>query len=208
MFRTNSSGEPSTPKKLWDACVRQPHSASAWEALFAYLTPLLRRRVVRLAYTWSISPDDVADLIQEVCLKLAAKYRQMRVPEPKDEFDAYVGKFIENATLDLLRHRYAQKRTPAAEIALSSLRRELSERRNGAANTVELNIWLREVDDALDASTRDRTVFWLYYRQGYTAKEIAGIPSLQISIDGVESIIHRLVVSLRNKFELARKEVP
>ena len=32
---------------------------------------------------------------------------------------------------------------------------------------------------------RDRKIFWLYYRQGMTAKEIAGLPQIGLTLKGV-----------------------
>jgi RNA polymerase sigma-70 factor, ECF subfamily len=44
---------------------------------------------------------------------------------------------------------------------------------------------------------RDRIVFWLYYRQGYTAGEIAGLPAVALTVKGVESLLYRLTAALR-----------
>jgi len=41
-------------------------------------------------------------------------------------------------------------------------------------------------------------IFFLYYRQGYTAAEIAALPSLQLTTKGVESIIARLTHMIRS----------
>jgi RNA polymerase sigma-70 factor (ECF subfamily) len=47
---------------------------------------------------------------------------------------------------------------------------------------------------------RDRHIFWLHFRQGCTAKEIAAIPELKLTPKGVESAIHRIVSELRRFF--------
>jgi RNA polymerase sigma-70 factor (ECF subfamily) len=44
---------------------------------------------------------------------------------------------------------------------------------------------------------RDRALFWLYYRQGYTAEEIAGLPAVGLTAKGVESALRRVTVWLR-----------
>jgi DNA-directed RNA polymerase specialized sigma24 family protein len=41
-------------------------------------------------------------------------------------------------------------------------------------------------------SERDRTIFWLHYRQGLTATQIAAIPTLNLTVKGVESTLWRL----------------
>jgi len=46
---------------------------------------------------------------------------------------------------------------------------------------------------ASDTCQRDQAIFWLYYEQGYTAKEIALLPNMKLSVKGVESTLLRLV---------------
>ena len=49
------------------------------------------------------------------------------------------------------------------------------------------------------AYARDRAIFWLYYKQGLSAKAIAGIRTIGLSVKGVESTIGRMVRLLRQK---------
>jgi hypothetical protein len=58
------------------------------------------------------------------------------------------------------------------------------------------------VDDVLrrQASDIHRQIFWLHYRQGMTAKEIAGLAYLGLSEKGVESVLFRLVRLVREEF--------
>jgi RNA polymerase sigma-70 factor (ECF subfamily) len=68
---------------------------------------------------------------------------------------------------------------------------------------------LRDVDDLLKQPPvveRDRQIFWLYYRQGMSAKEIAAISSLNLTIKGVESVIVRLNQFVRNAFESGERQ--
>jgi RNA polymerase sigma factor (sigma-70 family) len=46
--------------------------------------------------------------------------------------------------------------------------------------------------------TRDYSIFWLYYRQGLTAKAISQVPGVKLSVKGVESTLLRLVRLLRD----------
>lgn len=39
---------------------------------------------------------------------------------------------------------------------------------------------------------RDRQIFWYYYRHGMSAHEIAQIPTMELTPQGVEAVIHRL----------------
>jgi len=55
---------------------------------------------------------------------------------------------------------------------------------------------------------RDRTIFWLYYRQGLTAKEIGALPSIGLSLKGVESTLHRLTQLVREHLARTRPDQP
>ena len=47
---------------------------------------------------------------------------------------------------------------------------------------------------------RDKAIFWLHFRQGYTSIEIAKIASFDLTAKGVESLLHRMIRDLREKF--------
>ncbi len=42
------------------------------------------------------------------------------------------------------------------------------------------------------ATPRDRQIFGLYFLQGMTAREIAELPDIGLTVKGVEAVIHRL----------------
>ena len=65
--------------------------------------------------------------------------------------------------------------------------------------SLELKVLVREIDKQLGCPPRDRNVFWLYYREGLTAAEIAAIPAVGLSVKGVESLIHRMGAELRER---------
>ena len=44
-------------------------------------------------------------------------------------------------------------------------------------------------------------LFWLYYRQGFTAEEIAALPAAGLSAKGVESALRRIAGWLRDRIE-------
>jgi RNA polymerase sigma-70 factor (ECF subfamily) len=46
---------------------------------------------------------------------------------------------------------------------------------------------------------RDRALFWLYYRQGYTAEEIARLSATGLTAKGVESALRRVTNWLKNE---------
>jgi len=42
------------------------------------------------------------------------------------------------------------------------------------------------------------SIFWLYYEQGYSAKEISLLPSMGLTVKGVESTLQRLTRFLKD----------
>jgi DNA-directed RNA polymerase specialized sigma subunit len=64
---------------------------------------------------------------------------------------------------------------------------------------------LKEIDEHLQRcltgtdQQRDRTIFWLYFRQGMSTKEIASLPTIGLGAKGVGSVIERLKHSIRNQ---------
>ena len=69
----------------------------------------------------------------------------------------------------------------------------------------ELDQRLRTAGSAI--SERDRTIFWLYYRQGFTSEEIARIFQTGLSAKGVESALRRVTLWIRSEIEKQRPRV-
>src|ERR1019366_3402047 len=71
-------------------------------------------------------------------------------------------------------------------------------------DAVGQRLQLAQVDRILTQLTagkdqeRKRTIFWLRHRQGLTASEIAAIPSIGLTTEGVESVLMRLVAMIRS----------
>jgi hypothetical protein len=66
-------------------------------------------------------------------------------------------------------------------------------------------VLLQEIDNALQKVTvgkdqkRKCMIFWLRHRQGLTAGEIAALPSIGLSTEGVESVLLRLTILVRSQ---------
>ena len=64
---------------------------------------------------------------------------------------------------------------------------------------------MKEIDDHLKRTLtgpdqeRDRMIFWLYFRQGMSTKEIASLPAIGLSTKGVGSVIERLKHCIREQ---------
>jgi RNA polymerase sigma-70 factor, ECF subfamily len=70
-------------------------------------------------------------------------------------------------------------------------------------DAVSQRLQLEQIDKVLRQVTagkdqeRKRAIFWLRHRQGLTASEIAAIPSIGLTTEGVESVLMRLTAMIR-----------
>jgi RNA polymerase sigma-70 factor (ECF subfamily) len=173
-----------------------------WEALVLRLRPIFARIVYRVATnSRAAQPGDIDDAIQECFLKLqAARGNSQALPSAFDSEEtavAYLKVLAANAARDYFRMKNAEKRSAAKT---TSLEDQLHEVIGGDAPALEREVLIRQIDRFLPGGAKARTVFWLYYRQGFTAKEIASVPAFHLTPKGVESLIRRLTTVIRKKF--------
>lgn len=187
---------------LIQACAEGGDPA-AWEEFVRRFQALISSVVFRTARRWGAdSPALVDDLVQESYLKLCRDHmrvlREFR-PDHPEAFFGFLKVIAANVVHDHFRALRSKKRAadvlpldPATTCGIDALK------------GIERAILLREIDAILDSLPgddrgRDRTVFWLYYRQGLTAHAIAGLPTVSLTVKGVESIIRRLTRFVREQ---------
>jgi RNA polymerase sigma-70 factor (ECF subfamily) len=166
------------------------------------LQPIFARVVYRVAgSTGAAQSADVDDVVQECFLKLEGARAKADVGASR--FDcpeaalAYLKVLAANTARDYIRKRSAEKRGTAKTAALDD---RLDEIVGPDGPNPDRYVLIRQIDALLD-NGKDRTVFWLYYRQGFTAKEIAQLPGIQLSAKGVESLLRRLALEIRKRLE-------
>ena len=201
------------------------HSADAaeWEEFLRRTGPLVSVVAWRVCRLWNCgsSPAVADDIVQEVFLKLCEQDRRiLREFEPRGE-DSFLG---------LLR-------VVSASVANDYFRRIYSAKRGGKVITTQLDedgglgqapgasqdgkqtgqmqrsVLLSQLDGMMRAkpetvAERDRVLFWLYYLQGFTAEEIAGLAGGKLTAKGVESALRRTALWLRAEIGQSRKEGP
>lgn len=203
--------------ELAKACAGSADAAE-WEEFLRRCVPIASLVAGRVSRMWMgrATPSVVDDIVQEVFLKLCEQHRRiLREFSPRGE-DSFFG---------LLR-------TVSASVANDYFRRQHSAKRGGKVVTVELDeytsavvpgsddpegvqkaVLLAELDRKLRSAPsviaeRDRAIFWLYYLQGLTAEEIAGLPATQLSAKGVESALRRVTTWLRKELEQQSPAIP
>lgn len=193
------------------------HSADAaeWDEFVRRCVPLASLVALRISRMWvnDPSPATVDDIVQEVFLKLCEQERRiLRDFEPRGE-DSFFGLLrIVTASVanDYFRRLYSVKRGgKVVTMALADDDLLMSTQGPHPPSRMQQNALLAQLDQKLRSAPesipeRDRALFWLYYRQGYTAEEIARISAAGLTAKGVESALRRVTVWLREEIE--RKE--
>ncbi len=160
----------------------------------------MTRVAARVAAEWGgVQTEEIEDIIQSALLKLSSDGGKAlrRVQTDTDEGAlAYVKRTAAHAALDYFKMKYAGKRGRDATVSLEA-RPELTLLLGSNCN-IDRTILLSQIDSALRANPVERSIFWLYYRDGFTAKEISSIPSVNLTESGVESLVRRLILQVKN----------
>ncbi len=193
---TNQQYSEMTIPQLIAVCTSEP-SEEAWQEFVRRYQPVITGAVTKALHrSGKFSDELVDDLTQDVFLKLChANFRALRHFETRHE-NAFVG-FLKvvasNTAQDYF--RYAALSDRASGTDRVSFEFVSSPH---AAFESEGKIALAEIDRALKTLShepnfeRDYEIFWLYYRDGLTAKAIAALPRIKLSVKGVESTLLRL----------------
>jgi RNA polymerase sigma-70 factor, ECF subfamily len=186
--------------ELYARCL-QSRDAGAWTELVTRLQPVFARVAYRTSVEWGRADlRELDDVVQEIFLKLGSLDTEKlgRVPLDSDSAAlAYFQVMAANAARDYFRAKYANKRGEMRTDTGVERLEEFAARATLAQTDRE--ILLAEINRVLIAEPRERAVFWLYYRDGLTAKEIAAMPMFQLTPKGVESLLFRLTAKVRER---------
>jgi RNA polymerase sigma factor (sigma-70 family) len=196
-------------KDLVCLCARSGEE-EAWEEFIARVAKPISLTVMRTASLWGDpSRSLVEDLVQVTYLKLWADnchlLREFAIENPEGIL-GYVKKTAANATHDYFRHSRSQSAGgDQLHISTSDLDLEAGKEVHGSQEKIAFQILLSQIDDHLKRhltgpdQERDRTIFWLYFRQGMSTKEIASLPAIGLGPKGVGSVIERLKHCIREQ---------
>lgn len=197
-------------RRLLDECLSASSASPArWEAFVARIHGLIAGMVVRTLRQFGVppTPELVDDLVQDTYVKLCADNLAAlrRFHGGAEALVAYLRAVAFSVTRDHLRATSAAKRgfervqaigdEAIAQIGNREPDREALDRR---VLIDEIDRWL--TSSAENTTSRDRWIFWLYYRYGLTARAIADIPAIGLTQKGVESTIFRLTRAVREIF--------
>jgi RNA polymerase sigma factor (sigma-70 family) len=152
--------------------------------------PVIAAAVFRTISRWGRADRSVADdLIQDTFARLCAHdFRALRNFRGQDStaLNAYLRVIAASVTMDRFRAEHAPAVSlddpDAAPLADDSPARE-----------IERHLLLDRIDKCLDAQKeRDKRIFWLYHRHGFTPKSISALPAIEMGISGIETLLYRL----------------
>jgi RNA polymerase sigma-70 factor, ECF subfamily len=181
----------------------------AWTEFISRFQVVIASAVLRTARLWGDpSRAQLDDLIQDTYLKLCDdNYRLLRAfrPRQEDSIYGYLKVVAANIVHDRFKAERAQKRGASQTESDGELLNvasaagvddsfEIVSRR---LQLEQIERVLRRVNDGKDHE-RNRTIFWLRHRQGLTASEIAAIPAIGLTTEGVETVLLRLTSMIRS----------
>lgn len=187
-----------------------PRDDEAWEEFLSRVGKPIRLVVTRTASLWGErSRSVIEDLIQITYLKLweggRVLLKEFAIQRP-EAIVGYLKRTAANATHDYFKHGHSQlSGGDAPHLSTSDLDPEAGEGVDGSQEKIAWHIFLNEIDEHLKRcligpdQERDRMIFWLYFRQGMSTKEIASLPTIGLGTKGVGSVIERLKHAIRDQ---------
>jgi RNA polymerase sigma-70 factor (ECF subfamily) len=182
----------------------------AWQEFVARVGKPISAVITRTASMWgNNSRSLVEDLIQTTYLKLwesGCHLLQEFAVERPEAILGYLKKTAANTTHDHFKHHHSQTLGGGnPHVSTTEIEPEIGQDGLGSQEKVAFGVFLKEIDEHLQNCLtgpdreRDRTIFWLYFKQGMSTKEIASLPGINLSTKGVGSVIERLKSVVRDQ---------
>jgi RNA polymerase sigma-70 factor, ECF subfamily len=203
--------------ELIRACAEGTDSAAWGEFVCRFHRPI-SLSIIRTAYQWGEIPQRVVDdLVQDTYLKLCTSGCHQLLEFTEQHPDAilgYIKTIAVNVAHDHFKSHHSQKRGSGEVGQLGEdCDPKSAPNRTGGHVAIEHEVLFKQIDECVESCLegpdrdRDRTIFWLYFQQGMTAKDIAALPTIGLSAKGVESVIVRTVRLVRERMVDMRIEV-
>src|SRR5947208_15425939 len=190
----------------------------AWQEFVSRVGRPISLTIMRTASRWGEpSRSLVEDLVQATYLKLweggCRLLRDFAIQRP-EAILGYLKKTAANAAHDYFKHGHSQSSGGGEpHVSTSDVDPEAGNEAHGSQDKIAFGIFLNEIDGYLNRclagpdQERDRMIFWLYFRQGMSTKEIALLPTIRLSAKGVGSVIERLKHGVRQQIVGLREPI-
>ncbi len=186
----------------------EPCDDAAWAELVGRIGKPISAAIKRTAAAWGDpSRSIVEDILQVTYLKLweggRRLLRDLAIERP-EAILAYLKKIATNATHDYFKHGHSiSAGGNQPHVSTSDVDPKAGGATRGSEDRMAFEVLLNEIDYHLKHELpgpdqeRDRTIFWLYFRQGMSTNEIASLTAIGLSAKGVGSVIERLKHCIR-----------
>jgi RNA polymerase sigma-70 factor (ECF subfamily) len=152
----------------------------------------------------------VEDLRQDTYVKLlqgGCRLLRDRAIQHPETLLGYLKVTAANVTRDHFKHIGRQSGGgDNPHVSTSDVDPEAGKQVDGSQERIAFGVLENEIDELLKHfltgpdQERDRTIFWLYFRQGMSTKKIASLPSIVgLTAKGVGSVIERLKHGIREQ---------
>ncbi|HSK46092.1 MAG TPA: sigma-70 family RNA polymerase sigma factor [Candidatus Binatia bacterium] len=147
------------------------------------------------------APALVDDLIQDTYVKLLSNDRKA-LRSIKNEYENTIFGYLKVVASNVVRDHFRQPPNKADEIELSEAALPPGPDEKERLEFLHKKEQVHEILETLSSSEtyrRDVAIFWFFYEQGYTAKEISLLPAVGLTVKGVEAVLLRLARYCRQK---------
>ena len=176
-----------------------------WGEFVRRTQPLIASVIINTVRRWKTpAPSLVDDLIQDTYVKLFANDKKA-LRAIKNEYENTIFGYLKVIASNVVRDHFRQPVNKADEIELSDAALPPGPQDRERLEFLHKKEEIKGILETLSASEtyhRDVAIFWLFYEQGYTAKEISLLPSFGLTVKGVEAVLFRLARHAREKLGL------
>jgi RNA polymerase sigma-70 factor, ECF subfamily len=176
-----------------------------WREFVRRTQPLIASVIINTVRRWKTpAPSLVDDLIQDTFVKLFANEKKaLRVA--KNEHENTIFGYLKVIASNVVRDHFRQPANKADEIEISDAVFPPGPRDRERLEFLQKKEQIKRILEMLSVSEtydRDVGIFWFFYEQGYTAKEISLLPAVGLTVKGVEAVLFRVARFVREKLEL------
>ena len=173
-----------------------------WSKFVRRTQPLIANVIINTVRRWKQpAPSLVDDLIQNTYLKLFDNDKKA-LRSIKNEHENTIFGYLKVVASNVVRDHFRKPGNKADEVEVSDTtlppgpdereRRKLLDKKEQVKRTLATL-------SSSETYERDLAIFWFFYEQGYTAKEISLLPDVGLTVKGVEAVILRLTRYLRGE---------
>ena len=176
-----------------------------WHEFVRRTQPLIASVIINTVRRWKTpAPSLVDDLIQDTYLKLFANDKKA-LRAIKNEYENTIFGYLKVIASNVVRDHFRQPVNKADEIELSDAVLPPGPQDRERLEFLHKKEEIKGILETLSSSDtydRDVSIFWFFYEQGYTAKEISLLPAVGLTVKGVEAVLFRLARHVREKLGL------